>query len=119
MNGVEILNQSNVYVEEGIAWIFWLCLGIGFFAGLIFAIHECCTFGFDSDCICFVVGFTAIGLLIGLFIFICTIHETDEVDYVEYKVAISDDVLAKDFLDKYEILDQEGKIYTVKEKAND
>ena len=33
-----------------------------------------------------------------------------------YKVAIDDSVSMNEFLDKYEILDQEGKIYTVKER---
>ena len=32
------------------------------------------------------------------------------------KVTINDSVSMNEFLDKYEILDQEGKIYTVKER---
>lgn len=39
------------------------------------------------------------------------------VDYVKYKVIIDDSVLMSEFVDHYEILDQEGKIYTVKEKV--
>jgi hypothetical protein len=38
------------------------------------------------------------------------------VNYIELKVTIDDSVLMNEFLDKYEILDQEGKIYTVKER---
>ena len=38
------------------------------------------------------------------------------VDYVKYKVTIDDSVLMSEFVEHYEILDQEGKIYTVKEK---
>ena len=34
----------------------------------------------------------------------------------EYKVTISDEVSLNEFYDKYEIVDQEGKIYTIKEK---
>lgn len=34
----------------------------------------------------------------------------------QYKVTISDEVLMNDFLEHYEIVDQEGKIYTVRER---
>ena len=51
----------------------------------------------------------ALGALIGE-------YETDTVDHIEYKVTIDDSVSMNEFLDKYEIIDQEGKIYTVKEK---
>ena len=34
----------------------------------------------------------------------------------EYKITISDEVSMNDFLEKYEIIDQEGKIFTVKER---
>jgi hypothetical protein len=43
-------------------------------------------------------------------------YETDTIDHIEYKVAIDDSVSINEFLDKYEIIGQEGKIYTVKEK---
>lgn len=33
----------------------------------------------------------------------------------QYKVTISDEVSMNDFLARYEIIDQEGKIYTVRE----
>lgn len=44
------------------------------------------------------------------------IDNRNDIDYIEYKVAIDDSVSINEFLDKYEILDQEGKIYTVKER---
>ena len=34
----------------------------------------------------------------------------------QYKVTIADEVLMNDFLEKYEIKNQEGKIYTVVER---
>ena len=34
----------------------------------------------------------------------------------QYKVTISDEVSMNDFLSRYEIIDQEGKIYTVRER---
>lgn len=39
-----------------------------------------------------------------------------DVNYIEYKVTIDDSVSMNEFLDKYEFFDQEGKIYTVKER---
>lgn len=39
--------------------------------------------------------------------------------YQEYKVTISDEVKFSEFTDKYEIINQEGKIYTVKLKEGD
>lgn len=36
-----------------------------------------------------------------------------------YKVIISDEVSMNDFTTRYKIIDQEGKIYTVREIAND
>ena len=44
-----------------------------------------------------------------------TISKTN-ISHIEYKVTIDDSVLMNEFLDKYEILDQEGKIYTVRER---
>ena len=35
----------------------------------------------------------------------------------EYKVTIDDSVSMNEFMDKYEIINQEGKIYTVREKG--
>ena len=37
---------------------------------------------------------------------------------IHHKVTIADEVDFNEFVGKYEILDQEGKIYTVKEKEN-
>ena len=45
-----------------------------------------------------------------------TVTRTPEKYETQYKVTISDEVSFNEFMDKYEILDQEGKIYTVKER---
>lgn len=119
MNGVEILNQTNVYQMEGEPWIFWLIVGIGFLVGLIFVIVSWCKYGFDADDLWIPFGTMCMGLILGGLCFIMTLHENDELDYVKYQVIVSDEVSLNDFMDKYEILDQEGKIYIVKEKTND
>ena len=49
---------------------------------------------------------------------VCVVGAFTKTDVVTttHRVIVSDDVNMNEFLDKYEILDQEGKIYTVKER---
>lgn len=119
MNGVEILNQTNIYQTECLAWLFWLILGVGFTIGLIFAIVEWVDFGFDSAGLLVIFLTTILSFFIGVIAYALSEHNTDELAYVEYQVTISDEVNFNEFDAKYEILDQEGKIYTVKEKQDD
>ena len=118
MNGVEILSQTNIYkiADNPSLIIIFAC--IGFLVGLALVIIDWVRFGFDFEIENLLLIFmcTMIGLLIGLFCYGFTIHETDELDYVEYKVTISEEVRFEDFMDKYKILNQDGKIYTVKER---
>ena len=67
-----------------------------------------------------------VGAIIGLFIGLCAgllasvVVGVAEIEYYPtYKVIISDEVSMNEFMDKYEILSQDGKIYTVKEKTTD
>ena len=116
MNGVEILSQTNIYETKNYPLILVIGIGIGLLVGLGFAITEWRLFGLNGDGFVFLLFFLAIGIFVGLLGFAFSHHKTDNVDYVEYKVAVSDEVNFTDFMDKYEILDQEGKIYTVKER---
>ena len=43
---------------------------------------------------------------------------TEEIDHYEYKVTIDDSVPMKEFLSKYEIINQEGEIFTIVEREN-
>lgn len=64
----------------------------------------------------------AIGLFVGIivgFIAAVTVGIVEIEYYPTYKVTISDEVSMNEFMDKYEILEQEGKIYTVKERTPD
>ena len=114
IEGVEILSQTNVYEYTESGWLLFLFLGIGFVIGLILAIIEWVDFGFNSDVIFCIICCTAIGFFTGFLTVGASMEPTDTVDYVEYKVTISDDVNFNEFMDKYEILGQEGKIYTVR-----
>lgn len=118
MNGVEILNQSNIYETDVHWWILIVCAGAGLLVGLIASIRDWRKYGFDASYIVLTFMLTLACSFFGLIVTLATEHNTDTIDYIEYKVVISEDVRLNDFLDKYEILDQEGRIYTVKEKEN-
>lgn len=113
MNGVEILSSSKIVTEVAFSWlgflitlciVFVLFLGIGFFmapqdnnnivTGAIFGVR----FGIIAG---FMMGF---------------IYGTPIEYEMQYKVTISDEVQMNSFFERYEILNQEGKIYTVREK---
>ena len=110
MNGVEILSSETIYNTILPEW----CIALGFILGIAFAVATIFTVLDDHNilaCICLV-------MIIASIVVAClggTISKTD-INHIEYKVTIDDSVSMNEFLDKYEILDQEGKIYTVKER---
>ena len=117
MTGVEILSSTEVVAARANwNWInFWIMIGIAFvvaiIVGLIFALAEDDPEAFwVMFLVIFIVGGSISGCLIGM-------NTGEPIAYeTHYKVTIDDSVSMNEFLDKYEILDQEGKIYTVKEK---
>ena len=119
MNGVEILSSETIYETDIHMWPLIVIPIIGLLIGLILSIVTWVKDGFDGQFILLTIGLTVACFVLGFVLTIATEHETDTVDYIEYKVTIDDFVSMNEFLDKYEILGQEGKIYTVKEKTND
>ena len=116
MNGVEILSEQVVYKVESLWWLFFLSLFIGFAIGLIYAIKEWVDLGWDAKLLWFILFTTFIGAYIGVIAVCLTKNETDVVDHIEYKVTVSEEVNFNGFMNKYEVVDQEGKIYTVKDR---
>lgn len=59
-----------------------------------------------------------ISIFAGIFGFFCynKAEETKTINYVKQKVIVEDTVQINDFLEHYEILDQDGKIYIVRER---
>lgn len=110
MNGVEILSSETIYNTILPEW----CVPLGFLLGGVCLVIMLELFTSDhnwagllfliSMIVCIVIG--ALGL----------IDNKNSINHIEYKVTIDDSVSMNEFLDKYEILDQEGKIYTVKER---
>lgn len=110
MNGVEILSSKTIY--NPILPEYWLGIGLGcaFIFVIVMAfcfVNEHIILGFI--CMILSVSFAFIGSLGA----IC--RKTD-IDHIEYKVTVDDSVSMNEFLNKYEILDREGKIYIVKER---
>ena len=110
MAGVEILSSETIY--NTILPEYFLGIGLGAvilfaFAMVLCFANERISLGFI--CIALAFGSAIVGSLGG-------IYSKTNINHIEYKVIIDDSVSMNEFLDKYEILDQEGKIYTVKEK---
>ena len=110
MNGVEILSSETIYntiLPE-------CCVGIGLGFGIIFATLGVVCLAYEKYPVAIIPA-----LFVIVSIFIATLGGTyneNDISHTEYKVTIDDSVLMNEFLDKYEILAQEGKIYTVKER---
>jgi hypothetical protein len=116
MSGVEILATEEVAVVwESWNWKgFLLTVGLVFFvsiiAGMLAGASDDWRFGVTIFLIVFIAGGALFGTLVG-----CTTGEPIEYE-TQYKVIIDDSVSMNEFLEKYEIIDQDGKIYTVREK---
>jgi hypothetical protein len=117
MTGVEILTIEQVATEFGFSWAgFWVG---GVLIGLIFALvfwgfAEYSYFGTGSTIATVIIGFLlgmgCFGTMIGFFV-----NDTPTAYETQYKVTISDDVPMSEFLEHYEIVGQDGKIFIVRE----
>lgn len=110
MNGIEVLSKSEIKTisTSSLLIMTFVCIFI-ILTGLFISIS---IFDVDENLAALVVLPTA---LLVLFFMVSKSLEKSTGKY-EYKVTISDEVSLNEFYDKYEIVDQEGKIYTIKEK---
>lgn len=114
MTGVEILATQEIIISYTFNWEMYLTIVListvistALFGMMAF---ELCGFwSFLNAFICSIIVSGFIGLFPALF----TLPDEYE---THYKVTISDEVSMNDFLERYEIIDQEGKIYTVRER---
>lgn len=115
MTGVEILAMEEVVTASQFNWTaFWITvLGFAVFGTAV----GICGSWYDRwyGAILGIITGAACGAIIGAALGGETFNIPTEYE-TQYKVAISDEVSMNDFLDKYEIVDQEGKIYTVRER---
>ena len=111
-NGIEILSQEIIMESTGIGLKFFL---IGSFILLILgALLE--VFYFQDGCGGLIV-ILGMGACLGLGVIIDSVYQIPT-DRYEYKVIIDDNVNLLEFYERYEIIDQEGRIFTIREKEN-
>ena len=119
MQGVEILTSAQVATEFAFNWtVFWwvagVVLGIFLIAGIWTVITNQCEWTV-------IPALFVAGIIVGVFggfgfggsTATPINHET------QYKVTISDEVSMTEFLEHYEVIEQDGKIFTVREKTNE
>lgn len=109
MTGIEILAKEPIYeLWNGAFYIAIGLLVMSVVIGVIMIIKLGCADGLVLIFVCICVSciiFTSIGML--------TQQPTER---YKYKVTIDDSVNFNEFSEKYEIVDQEGKIYTIQER---
>lgn len=115
MNGIEILSTAEVATATAPEWP-----AIGFVFGVMMVIatglaiwigveEQSGTAGFKSFLLVL-----AVALVVSLLTAVATEHPTAYETH--YKVTIDDNVSMNEFNEKYEIVSQEGKIYTIRER---
>ena len=111
MSGVEILAVEEVAVAFGFDWSVFIPIAVVF--SILFSL-----FGILIATMTYEKGagvFAAIGVFFG--IVLGFVSETGAPTKFEthYKVTISEEVPMIEFFERYEIIEQEGKIYTIRE----
>lgn len=113
MEGIEILSVGEEIIRSGFNWT---AAAIAFIVlGIIGALVYFAEGGIDKT------SAIIITLIIGLvFAFPIGFATSPQVGSIPtYKVTIEDSVNFNEFNEKYEIIEQDGKIYTVKERIPD
>ena len=109
LEGIEILNKTEIMKPT----IFVGILFVGLIVGIILLLV-----GVVSD-------FNVISILGGAISFICIIlnatplADEQPTGKYKYQVLIDETVSMTDFYEKYEVIDKEGQIWTIKEKENE
>lgn len=119
IDGVEILNETIVYgYSTNFNWeVFWILFGTAIVVATLFFIA--CWNGDEDWANAFgvwIMVFIITGFLSVVAGFSAAKPDPDIIDHIEYQVTISDSVNLNEFLEHYEIIDQQGKIYTIKER---
>ena len=113
MPGVEILNTTIHYKEVLPTWVIIVIIAIIVIPAVASLIGEIK----DNDLLSTIGRISLIfGLCVALLMGTKIRQTTNQIDYIEHEVLVDDSVSMNEFLYKYEILDQEDKIYTVKER---
>lgn len=112
MTGIEILAEEIIYNSILPEWIAYSMAVVGAVCGLLGLI-----FCVGDGKAALISGAIALVLFIGAFIGLT--EDKDNINYIKYKVTISEEVSLTEFVGKYEILEEDGKIYTIRERNDD
>jgi hypothetical protein len=116
MSGVEILAAHEIMTTTFNWYVF--IIGMGIVIGLISLLIWKYPIG-DDMLVNIALGLFCLGLFVCPIGVIANYTGEEVLDYIEYKVKLSDEVPIADFLSTYEIIDQEGQILTIREKEFD
>jgi len=116
MTGVEILTSNEIVIEYAFNWTaFWIVGGIVFGILVIVGIW----LFISGECEWGIIPFVSIaGLCLGAILgSLMGENLSNPIEYTtEYKVIISDEVSMTEFNEKYKVVDQDGKIFTIRER---
>ena len=115
MEGITVLYQEPIFKTIGVNENILNILVLLFIFMVLGAIISSLCMSFKGTII-----FSVLGLITIVSIAVLDSHSTstEELDHYEYKVTIDDSVPMKEFLSKYEIINQEGEIFTIVEREN-
>ena len=117
MEGVTILNEfevvtKTVFSSESFWWGALIGAGIGLIVAIVSGLGEISWLAFFTGLGVFC---TFLGLLVGLLGGFVLAPEPVEYE-TRYEVSIDETVNMQEFMDRYEIIETRGSIYTVREK---
>lgn len=116
IEGIEILSQKTLYTMDA-----WSSIGLMFiFFGMICLIGTISLF-FDKKYTDWTgtIVFLILTIILSLMAYGCLSLSGGPEPYQQYKVLISDTVKLKEFTEKYAIINQVGKVYTIIEKVKE
>lgn len=118
MNGVEILVIEEVVTKYNFNWK-WFLIVAGIVLAIFVAVGILISIS-SSDWNQLLVGVIAGLIFGGIFGSVFGAVERIPSEYeTQYKITISDEVSMNDFIDRYEIVEQNGRLYTVRERVGE
>ena len=119
MEGITVLYQEPIYkiiyVNEDILKLLMYILIVMIIVMIVGVIISAICFELKGFIYCAILSFATIFAMGILDSYSTT---TKEIEGYVYKVTIDDSVPMKEFLSKYEIINQEGEIFTIVEREN-
>lgn len=112
MEGIEVLSIGSIGINQVFNWE--AAIAGGLVLGFLCSLYAF----FSTDSLLFgITIFIIMGLFLGFILGVSVEKYADTMP--TYKVTINDTISINEFYERYEILEQEGKIFTIKEKTED